>query len=299
MEKINITFLGTGNAIPTHSRNHTSILLTYKNENILVDCGEGTQRQFRLVNISPTKLTRILLTHWHGDHILGLPGLLQTLAMSEYPRVLQIYGPKKTSYFLSLIEKLMGRFKIKLRVHELSEGIVIDAPEFQIKTLPMQHGVPSLAYSFQIKEKLRLDKKKIQNLKLPNSPLLKKLQQGKSIKHNGKTIKPQQVSYKEKGRKVTFILDTTPNQNAIKLAKESDILICESSFSSKDDSIAKEHKHLTAKQAAQIAKHSKSKSLVLTHLSQRYENNTSDILKEAMSVFKNTKIAKDLDKIEV
>src|SRR3989344_3358273 len=98
MEQIKITFLGTSNAIPTKKRNHTAILLTYKNENILIDCGEGTQRQFKIAEISPAKLTKILITHWHGDHTLGLSGLFQTLAMSDYSKKLEIYGPKNTNY---------------------------------------------------------------------------------------------------------------------------------------------------------------------------------------------------------
>lgn len=105
MEKIKITFLGTGSMIPTIKRSHTAILLTYKNENILIDCGEGTQRQFKIAKISPSKLTRILLTHWHGDHILGLPGLLQTLGMNDYRKTLNIYGPKKNKTLLSSIKK--------------------------------------------------------------------------------------------------------------------------------------------------------------------------------------------------
>jgi len=96
MENITITFLGTGNAVPTRQRNHSAILFNYKNENILLDCGEGTQRQFRYAGISPCKLTRLLITHWHGDHILGIPGLLQTLAMTDYSKVLEVHGPKGT-----------------------------------------------------------------------------------------------------------------------------------------------------------------------------------------------------------
>src|SRR3990167_8815127 len=111
MEKIKITFLGTGNAIPTKKRNHTAILLTYKNENILIDCGEGTQRQFRIAELSPAKITKILITHWHGDHILGLPGLFETLAMTKYGKTLSIYGPVGTKRFIEEINKLT---KIKI-----------------------------------------------------------------------------------------------------------------------------------------------------------------------------------------
>ena len=297
MEKIKITFIGTGDSIPTKKRNHTAILVGYKNENILIDCGEGTQRQFKMAEISPTKLTKVLLTHWHGDHILGLPGLFQTLYMNNYNKTLEVYGPKETKYFIDLLKNFVN-IQIHLLVREIS-GTVVETPEYIIKSLPMSHGIPNNGYSLEIKSKIRLDKKKLKKLKLPNSPLLKQLQQGKSISFRGKTISPKQVSYFEKGKKVTFILDTAFNKNAIDLAKDSDILIIESSFSSEEKERAAEYKHLTSTQAAEIAKKAKVKSLVLTHISQRYDKDQSIILQEAKKIFKNTKIVKDFESIEI
>ncbi len=297
MEKVKITFLGTGNAIPTIKRNHTSILLTYKNENILIDCGEGTQRQFKLADLSPSKLKKILITHWHGDHVLGLPGLLQTLAMSEYSGTLEIYGPEGTQRYFELLNKIF-HFKIPLKIKEVN-GIFFENSDFALEAQPMKHGAPTLAYSFTIKEKRRLDKKKLKKLKLPNSPILKQLQEGKDIIYNGKKIKSSQISYIENSKKITFILDTAPNENAIKLAKDSDLLICESSFSSEEKSLAEEYLHLTAEQAATIAKKSKSLRLILTHISQRHEHAPEKIQKEAQKLFKKTSLAKDLDVVEI
>ncbi len=284
--------------IPSKKRSHTAILLTYKNENILIDCGEGTQRQFQIAEISPSKLTKILLTHWHGDHILGLPGLFQTLGMNDYKKTLNIYGPKKTKYYIQLIKDLVN-ISIPLQIHEISSGKVFETNDFIIEALPMSHGLPSLAFSFQIKNKLRFDKSKLKKLKIPHGPHMKELQQGKSIKLNGKTIKPSQVAYEEKGRKITFVLDTEINENAVKLAKDSDILICESSFTENEAEMAKERFHLTAKQAATIAKKANAKQLFLTHISQRYEHSPQTILNEAKKVFTNTKIANDFDKLEI
>jgi len=297
MEKIKITFLGTANAIPTPKRSHTAILLTYKNNNILIDCGEGTQRQFKIAHLSPSKLTKILLTHWHGDHILGLPGIFQTLRMADYQKTLNIYGPKRTPSFIAEMIKLY-KLKINTKSEEVS-GKFIEEKDFYIEAKQMSHGIPSLAYAFVIKDKLRLDKKKIKKLKLPNSPLLAKLAQGKDVIINKKKIKSKDVTYLEKGRKVTFILDTAPNQNSISLSKDSDILICESSFTQHEKDIAKEKLHLTAKDAATIAKKAKVKQLILTHLSQRYEHNPKPILNEAKKEFKNTTLAKDFDVVEV
>ncbi len=299
METINLNFLGTGNAIPTKKRNHTAILASFANENILIDCGEGTQRQFRMLNLSPTKLTRIFITHWHGDHILGLPGLFQTLALSNYQRTLKVYGPKGTKRYIQLIQELIIDFHINLEVHEIESGIIIDERDFKIEAANMQHGKPTLAYSLILKDKIRLNKSKLRKLKLPNSPILRELQRGKDITLNGKRIRAKDITFKEKGKKITFILDTAINNNAINLAKDSDILIAESSFSKEDADRAKEYKHLTASQSAQIAKKSKSKKLLLTHISQRYEHHPEIIEKEAKKIFRNTKLVKDFDSLKI
>jgi ribonuclease Z len=296
MEKINITFLGTSGAIPTKSRNHTGIFINYKDENILFDCGEGIQRQFRYANISPTKLTRIFISHWHADHFLGLPGLFMTLNMRNYSKTLYLYGPKGTKDFMSKLDELF-KIKIHIEINEISEGKIIENPEFIIEAEKMIHNPSSLAYSFKIKDKLRINKDKLKKLKIPNSPLLKDLQMGKIIKINNRIIKSKDLCYLEKGRKITIILDTKFNDDAIKFAKDSDILISESTFADDEKDLAEQDCHLTAKQAALIARKSRSKSLCLVHISDRHEPSFNIIEKEAKSVFKNVKIMNDLDQI--
>ncbi|MBI2451596.1 ribonuclease Z [Candidatus Pacearchaeota archaeon] len=298
MEKIKIIFLGTSNAIPTKKRNHTAILLSHKNEKILIDCGEGTQRQFKIADISATKLTRILLTHWHGDHILGLPGIFQTLAMSNYQKTLELHGPKKTLQNFSLFNNLFN-FKIKIKVHEHNEGKILEEKDFIIDSKQMSHDTPCLAYSFATKDKIHLDKNKLKKLKIPNSPMLGELQKGKDIIFKGKKIKAKNLTYIEKGKKVTIILDTKFNSNAIKLAQNSDLLICESSFSKQEEKQAHEYNHMTAIESALIAKKANVKKLILTHLSQRYEHKPKIIENEAKKIFKNTKLANDFDVVEI
>ncbi len=297
MEKAKVTFLGTSNAVPTKSRNHTAILLSYKNETILIDCGEGTQRQFKMANLSPTKLTRILITHWHGDHVLGLPGLFQTLAMNDYKKTLKIYGPKGTYYYMKLLKESF-KIKISLEVYEVNRKF-IDEKEFFIEANPMKHNIETLAYAFVIKDKIRFDKQKLKKFRILNMPILGKLKLGKSIIFNGKKIKAKDVSYIEKGKKVSFILDTALNNNTIKIAKNSDLLICESSFSKIEEKKAREYMHLTSTDAASIAKKAKVKKLILTHISQRYEKNPKIILEEAKKIFKNVSLAKDFDVVEI
>lgn len=298
--KIPICFLGTSQAIPTAKRNHTAMLLQYKDENMLVDCGEGTQRQFRKAGLNPCRLTRILITHWHGDHILGLPGLLQTLALNGYNKTLRIYGPRGTRQYAELMFRLfVFRGKIKYEIHEVESGKVFETDDFYIEAMPMIHGAPCLAYSFVEKDKRRINKEKLKKLKLPNTRLIKELQQGRDIELHGKKISAKDITYMQKGKKISFILDTALNENAYRIAKDSDILICEATYTKKEKELAADYKHLTAEQSAQIAKKANAKKLILTHISQRYENKEKHILIEAKKIFQNASIAEDLDNIEV
>ena len=297
--KIPIIFLGTGQAIPTAKRNHAAILIKYKQENILIDCGEGTQRQFRKAHQSLSKITRLLITHWHGDHILGIPGLLQTLQLSKYQKTLKVYGPSGTSKFMSLMQKIfIHKGRIKIETKEVNSGKVFETNDLVVTSLPMKHQSPCLAYSFIEKDKIRLKKDKIEALKLPGN-LISKLVKGKNIRYNNKTINVKKISYKQPGRKITIIMDTAINPNAAKIAKNSDLLISESTYSESEKDLAEKYKHLTASQAASIAKKAKVKRLILTHLSQRYDKKDSSIFEEARKIFKNTGVAEDLDKVEV
>ena len=296
---INITFLGTASQIPSVKRNHSSILLNYEGENILIDCGEGTQRQIRKAKLNPCRITRILITHWHGDHILGLPGLLSTLALSGYNKKLFIYGPKGTKDFMkNLFRTFNFKKEYEIEIKEV-EGKFFDAKDFYLEAQSMVHGIPCNAYSFIKKGHRRIDKQKLKKLKLPEGPLLKKIKEGKDIVYKNKKYSASSLTYKEKDTKISIIMDTLLNEKIVPFAKDSDLLISESTFSNKLKDQAIEHKHLTAKQAAEIAKKSKSKKLILTHLSQRYENKMDDILKEAKKVFKKTIIAEDLDSFQI
>jgi ribonuclease Z len=297
-----ITFLGTGSAIPTAKSNHTGILVKTPKETILVDCGEGIQRQFKIAKENSSKISKILLTHWHADHALGIPGLLYSLSLNSYSKNLEIFGPVGTSSKLNLLQKVYNKFKVNFIVHEIKDNKVFESSDLLIEALPMKHhNTTTYAYSIILKDKLRIHKDKLVKLKLPHSPLIKKLQEGKDIIHpiTKKKIKASSITYLQKGKKLSIILDTSVNPNTIKIAKSSDLLICESSFSEKEESRATETFHLTSKQAAEIAKKAKVSSLILTHLSQKHEANSLEIIKEAKKVFKNTKLAKDFDKIKI
>ena len=294
---VKITFLGTSSDIPTAKRNPTAVLLTYEGENILVDCGEGTQRQFRKARLNPCKINRILITHRHGDHVFGLPGLITTLNHSRYNKTLYIYGPRGIKRFL---EGFIGWFKtdFEIKIEEVS-GKFFEAKDFYLEAEKMEHGIPTNAYVFVKKGLRRIDRAKLKKSKLPSGPILKKLQEGKDIVYEKKKYLAKNLTYTEGDKKISFILDTLDNKKIIPFVKNSDLLICESNFSDELKEMAKKHLHLTAKQAGEIAKKSKSKKLILTHISQRYDKNIKKLLAEAKKVFKNSSIAEDFDKITV
>jgi ribonuclease Z len=295
-----ITFLGTSAMKPTRDRATSSLLLTHNGENILLDCGEGTQRQLLKAKISPTKLTRLLISHWHGDHVLGLPGLLQTLAKSEYSKKLRIYGPKGTKQFISKLMKFfLTKQKINYEVNEISKKEkIIDEKDFFVDAEKVFHSVDCISFSFNEKPRRKINLKYTKKYGLTRDPLLGRLQEGKTITYNGKKITPKDGTILIPGKKITLISDTGYHKRLSSVAKNSDLLIIESTFLDKDKDKAKNYKHLTAKQAAIIAKDAKVKRLILTHLSERYKNK-EDILKEAKKTFKNVELAKDFLEVKI
>ncbi|MCK9595641.1 ribonuclease Z [Candidatus Pacearchaeota archaeon] len=295
---IKLIFLGTSDAIPSIERNTTSILLSYKDENILIDCGEGTQRQLRKANFNPCKITKILISHWHGDHILGLPGLLQTLSFSGYNKSLEIYGPRGTKNLMkALLKTFVFQEKIKLTVKEV-ENRFFESEDFYLEAEHMTHGTPCNAYTFVKKKSLRIDKKKLEKTKI-SGPLLKHLKEGKNIVYDGKTYFSKDMTFEETDKKISFVFDTSFNERIIPFVINSDILVCESTFGSELEERAEDYKHLTVKQTARIAKESKSKKLILTHISQRYSKNPQVLLKDAKKIFRNSVLAKDFDRFDI
>lgn len=298
-ETIKITFLGTSDQIPSSRRNHSAVLLTYKGENILFDCGEGTQRQFRKAELNPGKVTRILISHIHGDHVLGLPGFLSTLALSGYSKTLYIYGPKGIKSWIQDMLKVFGfRREYEIKIEEV-EGKFFENNEFYLEAEKMEHGIPCNAYSFVKKGLIRINKDKLNKFKISPSPVLQTLKEGKNIIIEGKKYLYKNLTYKEKDKKFSIVLDTLDNKKIVPFVKNSNLFICESSFGDELQDQAKEHLHLTSKQSATIAKKAKVEKLVLTHISQRYEKNPEVILKQAKEVFENTFIAKDFDNFEI
>lgn len=299
--RIKLTFLGTSDSIPTAKRNHPGILLDFDGEHMLFDCGEGTQRQFRKAERNPGCVSRIFISHWHGDHILGLPGLLQTLSLTGHEKNIKIYGPSNTKYFMKkLFETFVFVDRFPLEVHDiLKKGVVVEERDFFVETEKMNHGIPTLAYKFVKKGHLRIDKAKLKKAKIPNGKHLSDLKNGKDIKVDGKIYKAKDFTYGDKDVVVAIVMDTRLNDKIVPFVKDADLLIIESSFHSDLTDKASKHLHLTSKQAGEIAKKANVKKLILTHISMRYENKMDVILNETKKIFKNAHLVKDLDVVEV
>ncbi|MDO8628678.1 MAG: ribonuclease Z [Nanoarchaeota archaeon] len=293
-----ITFLGTSCMMPTPKRNHPAVVLSWEGENILLDCGENTQRQLRIAGIPPTAITKILLTHWHGDHVLGLPGLIQSMVGNNYARVLEIYGPKFTK---KNVEHMLGGFalqgdKMKILVKEVDAGIFFENRDFRLESLQVKHSVPCVAFAFQELPKRKMNLALLKKLGIPRGPLFGKLQRGEDVMFNGKKVLAKKATFLVPGKRIVYLTDTSLVDNCYVIAKNADVLVSESTYSKVDEEKAKEKLHLTAEQAALIAKKSKAKKLALMHFSQRYKD-VSALEREAQKVFKHSQVMNDFDVI--
>lgn len=301
MTQLRILFLGTSGSWPTIQRNVASTAIHRGSEVLLFDCGEGTQRQLQRTTLSYMQITSIFISHFHGDHFLGLPGLIQTMQLNDRTTPLHLYGPpgmnKLTAQLLTL-----GYFRPVYEIvsHEIDDGETLHFDGYDIKTLATKHNVPSLAYSLE--EHMRpgkFNKPKALHLDIPEGPLFSKLQHGQTITlKNGTTITPGMVlGPPRKGRKIVITGDTTYDENLIQFSKEADVLIHDATFDSTFVESA-EYGHSTAAQAAMIAKQADADTLFLTHLSPRYLD-PKVIEDDARKIFPRSFAAKDLQEIEV
>jgi len=300
---LQVIFLGTAGSIPTPKRSLPSILIKRKDEQIMFDCGEGTQRQLILAGASFHRKMKIFITHMHGDHVLGVPGLIQTMSLHDREKKLGIYGPPGIGAFLECIRGTVPfSLSFPIETHEIKDaGIVCAEDEYIVEAIWADHVVPSLAYAFV--EKTRPGKffpEKARTLGVPEGPLWRKLQHGEEIKlPDGRVIKPTDVTGPPRpGRKIVYTGDTRPFKDLAKIAEKADLLICEATFGDELSERAKEDGHSTPVQAARIAKKAKVKRLVLTHISARYNENSA-LLEQAKKIFKNTLVAEDFMKIDI
>jgi ribonuclease Z len=297
-----LIFLGTSAMVPTKERNHSALFIKTGKEGILVDCGEGTQRQFKEAGETATRITKIIISHWHGDHVLGLPGLLQTLSASEYAKKeepLEIYGPKGIKKKLKqMLEAFPFDNRLQLAIKEVEKGTVVKNQDVEIEVFPLEHAILCLGFQIREADKRRIDVEAVKKLGIPDGPLLGLLQKNKTITFNKKKISPKNTTYVVKGKVIGIITDTVQCKNCLNIAESADILICEATFMEKEAEKAEQYKHLTIKQAALIAHTANVQKLILTHFSQRYKEKAEQE-QEAKDVFHNVIMAYDGMRITV
>lgn len=289
--------MGTASAIPTKTRNHAAIVLKIYDRTVLFDCGEGTQKQIMEAQVSPMKIDDIYITHLHGDHILGLPGIIQSLAFRGRTRPLNIYGPVGIVDLMEHIRNL-GYYSIsyELNVNEITDDdvVIYQQNNFLIRAMRMKHTVTNYAYKIEEIKQPKFLRPKAIELGIPPGPLFGKLQSGESVVVDGKTIYPEQVlGPPRKGVKLVYSGDTVPQENMIYFAKDVNVLIHEATFSEEYRDKALENGHTIAKDAALIAKESNVETLILTHLSNRYTT-SEQLEEEAKEIFENTVYAEDM-----
>jgi len=210
-----VLFLGTSSMVPTKERNQVGVLVSYGSEGVLVDCGEGTQRQLKIAGIKLTRISRILISHWHGDHVLGLPGLIQSMSASDYQKTLYIYGPKGTKrHMKKMFEAFVFDRKIEIKVKEVKTGNFFENGDFVLRSEPLDHNVMTLGYNFIEKDKRNVNLSFTKKMKIPEGPLLGKLQSGKSVVWRGKKIDVNKATTVTKGRKLAIVNDTVPCKGA-------------------------------------------------------------------------------------
>lgn len=303
-----ITFLGTGAGIPAKQRNVSSLALHLENKEgaiWLFDCGEATQHQILYTSIKLRRVEKIFITHLHGDHIYGLPGLLASRSFQGAETPLAVYGPRGIASFIETALLVSGTFiKYPLNVIEIDEGnILFENNQYVVTIAQLDHALPS--YGFRVQQKdlpgpLLMEKVKQANI--PVGPVLQQLKNGVEVRlPDGRVIDGKKfIGPAKQGKIVTILGDTRFSENAIRLANGANTLIHEATFSENEKSLAKEFFHSTTEQAAQVAHLSGSHQLILNHISSRYQQgDVEQLLAEAQRLFPNSFIAEDLTTFEI
>lgn len=304
-----ITFLGTSSGVPTRSRNVSSVALRLpqRGELWLFDCGEGTQHQVMRSDLKISQLTRIFVTHLHGDHIFGLMGLLATCGLAGNTSRVDIYGPPNLNEYLTACRRYSGtHFSYPVQVHTVQPGIVYEDDEFTVICDLLTHRVTTFGYRVTEKDRSgRFDIDKAKALEIPPGRVYGQLKRGETVTLlDGRTINGKDLCGEtEIGRKIAYCTDTVFCDNAVSLAVDADLLIHEATFAHRDADLAFQRLHSTSTMAAQTALAAGVKQLIMTHFSPRYAPGNpiefKDLLAEARAIFPNTKMAYDFFSYEV
>ncbi|QUC64621.1 ribonuclease Z [Nitrosopumilus sp. K4] len=296
-----LVFLGTSAAQPTEHRGLSCICLEREGEVLMFDAGEAAQIAYMKSGLGWNKKMKIFVTHMHGDHCVGILGILQTMSMQHRTEILEIYGPSGIEEFIGANIKVLNfGLSFPILISTIKEGIVFDSKQYSISACKANHSITAYSYLFEEKDKPgRFNLEKAKQLGIPEGKLWNQLQNGVVIEVDGKTIRPDQVlGEKRPGKKIGISGDTMPTKDLEKFFENCDYVVFDSTFLDEIKDKAEETCHSTAKQAATLAKNAKVKNLILTHFSARYKDESRH-LEEAKMIHESVITAKDLLEIEI
>ena len=297
-----LVILGTASQAPTRSRNHNGYLLRWDTEGLLFDPGEGTQRQMLFAGVTASQITRICITHFHGDHCLGLPGVLQRMSLDRVPQLVDVHYPgQNQAVFDRLRHAALFRDVLNLRERPVTQaGTIASTPAFRLDARPLSHSTPTFGYRLAEPDGRRMLPDRLAALGIAG-PDIGRLQREGSLVTGGRPVTLEEMSEPRRGQRFAFIMDTRLCDAAFALADQADMLVCESTFAETEAALARDYGHLTARQAGRIAAEAGARLLVLTHFSQRYDPADGQRLAgEAASAFGGEVVlARDLSRIPV
>lgn len=294
--------LGTSSQVPTRFRNHNGYLLRWDGAGFLFDPGEGTQRQFILAEVAVPEVSRIFVTHFHGDHALGLAGIVQRLSLDRVPHPVEVFFPRSGEAFYNrLIRSTIYHRTVELVPRPVSGagGVVAEDERFVIEAHPLKHSVDTFGYRIKERDSFRFDKEKLAATGLRGPKVGQLQREGKVETDDGELITLDDVTAPKRGAAFAFVMDTRPCPGAHRLVRETDMAVIESTYLEEHRDLARDHKHMTAREAATVAKEGGCLgTLVLTHFSQRYPS-TKPFVAEAKEVYPHVRAVRDLDRVKL
>jgi ribonuclease Z len=297
---LDIVFLGTAGSMPTAQRAPAALLVRRGGDKLLFDCAEGTQRQLLRSSVGLLELEEVFVTHFHADHVLGLPGMFKTFSLRGRELPLSVYGPHGLAELLGSLKRVVGKLTYDLKLVELEPGDVLERDGYRLATFGVAHGVSALGWSLiEATRPGRFDVERADALGVPNGPERGALQRGEPVTlADGRTAKPEEVLGPPRpGRKLVVTGDTGPSEEIVEAAWGADVLVTEATFADEERERALETRHQTATQAAELAQRANVGLLALTHLSNRYFG--PEIADEARAIFPETVVPSDFDVVEL
>ncbi len=293
--------LGTSSQVPTRYRNHNGYLLRWDDEGILFDPGEGTQRQMIYAEVTVTQITKICVTHFHGDHCLGLAGLHQRISLDRVPHAVEVHYPASGQVFYERLRHASIYHDVaKMAPRPIKgEGVLVDDGKLSLHARRLDHGVETFGYRLQERDGRTMLPDALEAAGV-RGPVIKKLIREGEVSIDGRVVRLDEVSVEKKGQSFAIVMDTRMCQNAIELARGVDLLLCEATYLSSEERDARAHGHLTARQAGIIAREAGARRLVITHFSQRY-GSTKPFVEEVREVWPDADViaVRDGDRVPV